>query len=49
VDFARFFAALAKARFAGPVSLPVDHSPAGELDAIKRDLAFVRKQIAAAY
>jgi sugar phosphate isomerase/epimerase len=49
VDFGRFFAALAKARFAGPVTLPVDHSPAGELDAVKRDLAFVRKQIAAAY
>ncbi len=49
VDFAKFFAALSKARFAGPISLPVDHSPAGELDAIKHDLAFVRKQIAAAY
>jgi hypothetical protein len=40
---------LAKARFAGPVTLPVDHSPAGELDAVKHDLAFVRKQIKAAY
>jgi len=49
VDFAKFFAALAKARFAGPVTLPVDHSPAGEVEAIKHDLAFVRKQIAAAY
>ena len=49
VDFSRFFAALAKARFAGPVTLPVDHSPAGEVDAIKHDLAFVRKQIAGAY
>ena len=49
VDFARFFAALAKARFAGPITLPVDHSPAGEVEAIKHDLAFVRKQIAAAY
>jgi len=49
VDFARFFAALAKARFAGPVTLPVDHNPAGQLEPIKRDLAFVRKQIAAAY
>jgi sugar phosphate isomerase/epimerase len=49
VDFARFFAALAKARFAGPITLPVDHNPAGELTAIRHDLAFVRKQIAAAY
>jgi sugar phosphate isomerase/epimerase len=49
VDFGKFFAALAKARFAGPISLPVDHNPAGELAAIKHDLAFVRKQIAAAY
>jgi hypothetical protein len=29
--------------------LPVDHSPEGELDAVKHDLAFVRKQIAGAY
>jgi len=49
VDFARFFAALAKARFAGPVSLQVDHQPADVLEAIKTDLAFVRKQIATAY
>jgi sugar phosphate isomerase/epimerase len=49
VDFAKFFAALAKARFAGPITLPVDHSPAGEVEAIKHDLAFVRKQMAAAF
>ena len=49
VDFARFFAALARARFAGPVSVQVDHQPKDQLDAIKRDLAFVRQQIAAAY
>jgi sugar phosphate isomerase/epimerase len=49
VDFARFFAALARARFAGPVSVQVDHQPKEVMEAIKRDLAFVRKQIAAAY
>jgi sugar phosphate isomerase/epimerase len=49
VDFGKLFAALAKAKFAGPVTLPVDHSPAGEVEAIKHDLAFVRKQITAAY
>ncbi len=49
VDFPKLFAALSKARFAGPVTLPVDHSPAGELEAVKHDLAFVRKQIQSAY
>jgi L-ribulose-5-phosphate 3-epimerase len=49
VDFPKFFSALSKARFAGPISLQVDHQPEAGLDAIKRDLAFVRKQIAAAY
>jgi sugar phosphate isomerase/epimerase len=49
VDFPKLFAALAQARFAGPVTLTVDHSPTGEVEAIKHDLAFVRKQIAAAY
>lgn len=49
VDFTKFFAALAKARFAGPITLPVDHSPTGEVEAIKHDLAFVRKQMAAAW
>jgi len=49
VDFPKFFAALAKARFAGPITLPVDHSPGGEVEAIKHDLAFVRKQMAAAW
>jgi sugar phosphate isomerase/epimerase len=49
VDWAKFFGALAKARFAGPISLPVDYQPKDRLAAIKRDLAFVRKQIASAY
>jgi sugar phosphate isomerase/epimerase len=49
VDFAPFFGALARARFAGPISLPVDHQPKDQLDAIRRDLAFVRQRIAAAY
>jgi sugar phosphate isomerase/epimerase len=49
VDFPKFFAALAKARFTGPVTLPVDSSPTGEVEAIQHDLAFVRKQIASAY
>jgi L-ribulose-5-phosphate 3-epimerase len=49
VDFPKFFAALSKARFTGPITLPVDHSPTGEVAAIKHDLEFVRKQITAAY
>jgi sugar phosphate isomerase/epimerase len=49
VDFARLFAALARAKFAGPISVQVDHQPKDKMDAIGRDLAFVRKQIAAAY
>jgi sugar phosphate isomerase/epimerase len=49
VDFPKFFAALAKARFAGPMTLTVDHSPTGEVEAIKHDLAFVRKQMKTAW
>ena len=46
---AAFFAALSKARFAGPVSIQVDYQPESELEAIKHDLAFVRKQISGVY
>ena len=49
VDFPKFFGALAKAKFSGPITLAVDHTPAGEVEAIKHDLAFVRKQLAGAY
>ena len=49
VDFEKVFAALARIKFAGPISIQVDHSPDGELEAVKHDLAFVRKQIAKAY
>jgi sugar phosphate isomerase/epimerase len=49
VDWPKFFAALAKARFAGPVSLQVDYQPKGKTAAIRKDLAFVRAQIDAAY
>jgi sugar phosphate isomerase/epimerase len=49
VDFTRFFAALAKVKYAGPITISEDHNPEGSLDSIKRDLAFVRKQIKAAY
>jgi len=49
VDWSRFFAALARAKFTGPLSIEMGYRPAREIEAIGRDLAFVRKQVAAAY
>jgi sugar phosphate isomerase/epimerase len=49
VDWSRFFATLARAKFTGPLSLEMGYRPAREIEAIGRDLAFVRKQVAAAY
>ena len=49
VDWSRFFATLARVKFTGPLSLEMGYRPAKELEAIGRDLAFVRKQVAAAY
>jgi sugar phosphate isomerase/epimerase len=49
VDFPRFFAMLARARFTGPISLPLDYQPKDEVNAMRRDIEFVRKHIAAAY
>jgi len=49
VDWGAFFAALARVRFVGPVSIAMSYQPKDEINAIRRDLEFVRKQIAAAY
>jgi L-ribulose-5-phosphate 3-epimerase len=49
VDWPKIFAALARIKFVGPISVQVDYQPRNELTAIRRDLAFVKKQIAAAY
>jgi sugar phosphate isomerase/epimerase len=58
VDWKRFFAMLAKARFHGPVSLHIEYDIAGDtpaalekntLAAAERDFAFVRTHIAEAY
>jgi sugar phosphate isomerase/epimerase len=49
VDWPKFFAALARVRFAGPISLPLDYHPDNDIAAVGRDVAFLRKQIAAAY
>jgi len=49
VDWSKFFATLARAKFTGPLSIEVRYQPAKEVEAIGRDLEFVRKQVAAAY
>jgi sugar phosphate isomerase/epimerase len=49
VDWSKFFATLARAKFTGPLSIEMGYQPAKELDAIQRDLEFVRRQVAAAY
>lgn len=49
VDWPKFFSTLAAARFTGPVSLHLDYNPSDEAAAIARDLAFLRRQVTAAY
>jgi sugar phosphate isomerase/epimerase len=49
VDWGQFFAALARARFVGPITIQVRYEAKDELNAFRHDLAFVRKQIKAAY
>ena len=49
VDWSRFFAMLARVKFTGPLSLEMGYRPAKEVEAIGKDLEFVRKQVAAAY
>jgi sugar phosphate isomerase/epimerase len=49
VDWGQFFAALARARFVGPITIQVRYETKDELQAFRHDLAFVRKQVAAAY
>lgn len=49
VDWPKFFATLARVRFTGPISLPLDYHPDNEIAAVGRDVQFLRKQIAAAY
>jgi len=49
VDWPKLFAALARARFTGPISLTLDYRPADRIAAVKRDVAFLRKQLEAAY
>jgi len=49
VDWGKLFEALARVRFTGPISLPVDYQPKDEISAIHRDVEFIRKRVAAAY
>jgi len=48
VDWPQFCGTLARAKFAGPISLQVGHAK-DALPAIRKDLAFLKKQLAAAY
>ncbi|MEO8369175.1 MAG: TIM barrel protein [Candidatus Solibacter sp.] len=49
VDWRPFFATLARQRFVGPITIEVRYDPKDEINAFRKDLDFVRKQIAAAY
>jgi sugar phosphate isomerase/epimerase len=49
VDWGKLFEALARVRFTGPISLPVDYEPKDELAAIRHDADFIRKHVTAAY
>jgi sugar phosphate isomerase/epimerase len=49
VDWPQFFATLARAGFTGPISLQVGYGPNDSLPAVRKDLAFLKKQRAAAY
>jgi len=49
VDWPRFFAALARVRFTGPILLAVDYGVTDELGPIRKDLEFLKKQRAAVF
>ncbi len=49
IDWKKFFAALAAARFHGPVSMHMDYAPASAVNALKKDLAFARAKVEEAW
>ena len=49
VDWKKFFAMLAAANFTGPISLHMEYDAKDEHAAIASDLAFMKKQVSAAY
>ena len=49
MDWPQFLGLLARAKFAGPITLQIDYAPPDTLAAIRRDLEFLRGSLAAAY
>jgi L-ribulose-5-phosphate 3-epimerase len=49
VDWPRFFATLARAHFTGPILLAVNYGTPGELEPVRKDLVFLKKQRSAVY
>jgi sugar phosphate isomerase/epimerase len=49
VDWPKVFSMLAAAKFTGPISLHCEYKPPDQLEAIARDLAFLKKQMGAVY
>jgi sugar phosphate isomerase/epimerase len=49
VDWSKFFSMLAQSGFSGPISMHMEYSLPDELSAMSKDLAFLRKQVQAAY
>jgi L-ribulose-5-phosphate 3-epimerase len=49
VDWRTFFTTLAKMRYVGPITIEVKYPAKDELAAIRKDLEFVRKQLAATW
>jgi sugar phosphate isomerase/epimerase len=49
VDWPKFLAELAGAKYTGPISLQVGYSPPDEFAAIRKHQQFLKKQLAAAY
>lgn len=49
VDWPAFFGGLAKANFTGPITLRVEYTDKDVLSALRKDLAFLKKQRAAAF
>jgi sugar phosphate isomerase/epimerase len=45
IDWKKFFAALAAARFHGPVSMHMDYETHNEVNALRKDLAFARARV----
>jgi sugar phosphate isomerase/epimerase len=49
IDWKKFFSILAAAHFHGPISMPVAYEAANSVNAMKKDLAFVRARVEEAW